>query len=324
MDLEWGPGSDRNDRSNDRVSVLILNTPTVSLIIHITKIGHVSQCVISDVLKNGMVKKVGLNFQGDLTRLAPLSTVYNTVDVSVLANGSRGTANGLTAKARGQCWALSDLLKALLQKWLDKDMCGGPSGKGSRFALWRTFPLDTPNRQYCSNDGDATLMIFLKLMGIYESTLAEVARRASSGGAQSASSGGAQSAWSSSRAPVLPSSATRVTRSVSREVRAVARDEELAGPAEMTTTPPAALTHDEIAGLLTADVRNELSKRGEQTSVLVAVARQRISASVSPPAGVATDADTPPGAILLDDGDGAMNQTAHTADDAGDHFIGIF
>ena len=53
MDLEWEPGSDRNDRSTaDRVSVLILNTPTVSLIIHITKIGHVPQCVIKDVLKN--------------------------------------------------------------------------------------------------------------------------------------------------------------------------------------------------------------------------------------------------------------------------------
>ena len=239
-----------------------------------------------------MVKKVGLNFQGDLTRLAPLRTVYNTVDVSVLANGSRGTANGLTAKARGQCWELSDLLKALPQKWLDKDMCGGRSGKGSRFALWRTFPLDTPNRQYCSNDGDVTLMIFLKLMGIYESTLAEVARRASSGGAQSASSGGAQSAWSSPRAPELPSSAARATRSVSREVRAVARDEELAGPAEMTTTPPAALTQDEIVGLLAAEVRDELSKRGERITGLVVVARQRLSASVGPPAGVATSTPT--------------------------------
>ena len=266
VDIEWTAG-----RQGPQIpDVVIFNTRTVSNIVHVAKIGFLPE-PYKRILQDGNVRKVGLNFQGDITRLKLLFPndldfdVCCWVDISHLAKGADGERVGL-ASVEG-CWSLANLLRELVGQWLDKDLCSGPGGSGARYALWNVFPLVEDDRQYCGNDGKATLLGYLALRGIGELL--------------------------PPRAPPA-AVAPHARRSATRAEASTSNDMQTAGPLATQAVAPAA---PDASTIPIANVRAELKKRNICSLGNATVVRERLAAAVdeathhSPPRLVVDDDD---------------------------------
>jgi hypothetical protein len=158
VDVEWSSALAGGAHVH-KPALLILCTLDVCVNVHLSKIGDVPQAVRC-LLRDGNIVKVGLNFQGDITRLERLpgmgkedgNGVVQWMDIGHLAN----RAEELESKA----WSLADLHLALCNEWLDKKLCKGEHGAGPEHVRWDEFPLSEDNQQYGANDGYSTIKSF--------------------------------------------------------------------------------------------------------------------------------------------------------------------
>ena len=110
---------------------------------------------LAAILRNEGIEKIGVNFQGDITRLTKqyegVEVKGEIIELSDLAND--------TLKSQKRRWSLADLVMELLNRTLDKEL-----GGGGRYGRWDEWPLDQDAQQYAANDAAATFMVHAALL----------------------------------------------------------------------------------------------------------------------------------------------------------------
>ncbi|KAH8085644.1 hypothetical protein JL720_7636 [Aureococcus anophagefferens] len=109
---------------------------------------------LAAILRNEGIEKIGVNFQGDITRLTKQYEAWRS-----RARSSSSPTLRTTLKSQKRRWSLADLVMELLNRTLDKEL-----GGGGRYGRWDEWPLDQDAQQYAANDAAATLMVHAALL----------------------------------------------------------------------------------------------------------------------------------------------------------------